>query len=185
MPNVTLHGNEGTRTVSLKEQIEKIMTKIEKPKDQPKDQSALHRNAAFAIVRELSPRLKALDATDTDLWHAIKTRFGVESRSDLTPIQWAVVSAELQCARNNKQFLLRLIRPEYKEGKAENYRAYAIDLLTGQNKRIHEAPPTTDLKTLESRAQTFANNNDKMVRMVRQDQGYCRIFVPTETDIPY
>ena len=79
------------------------------------DACHIHRKSAFAAMAKLKPHLTSHGYNDTDLWEAIKTHANVDSRSKLTPKNWAVVSARLQAALRNPQTLAKSLIQEYKE----------------------------------------------------------------------
>ena len=67
---------------------------------------------------------------------------------------------------------------------ASDYRIYAQDMQTGKQKHIFTATHYHTQVSLEQRGQAYANNNNKMVNIVRQDIGYDRTFVPQQ-NLPY
>ncbi len=67
---------------------------------------------------------------------------------------------------------------------ANEYRVYAENMQTGKRKHIFTATHWHTQVSLEQRGQAYANNNNKMVRIVRQDIDYERTFVPQQ-NLPY
>lgn len=61
-------------------------------KDNPRQACDVHRKAAFARIRELTPRL---GVTSEAVWDYYKRKANVQSRSELTPKNWAILAAEL------------------------------------------------------------------------------------------
>ena len=54
--------------------------------------------AAFAIANNLAAPLEKRGIAKEDLWNYIKRRYSVESRSDMSEMQWTELSAELKAA---------------------------------------------------------------------------------------
>ena len=52
--------------------------------------------AAFAIANNLSGPLEGKGIGKADLWNYIKRKYGVESRDDMSELQWTQLSAELK-----------------------------------------------------------------------------------------
>ena len=61
--------------------------------------------AAFAIANNLAEPLEKKGITKADLWNYIKRKYGVESRNDMSELQWTQLSAELKAAETTPQLL--------------------------------------------------------------------------------
>ena len=61
--------------------------------------------AAFAIANNLEEPLAKKGITKTDLWNYIKRKYSVESRNDMSEMQWTQLSAELKAAETTPQLL--------------------------------------------------------------------------------
>ena len=61
--------------------------------------------AAFAIAANLSDPLEKKGITKADLWNYIKRKYSVESRNDMSEVQWTQLSAELKAAETAPQLL--------------------------------------------------------------------------------
>ena len=61
--------------------------------------------AAFAIASNLAEPLEKKGITKADLWNYIKRKYGVESRNDMTEMQWTQLSAELKAAETTPELL--------------------------------------------------------------------------------
>ena len=61
--------------------------------------------ATFAIAANLSDPLEAKGITKADLWNYMKRKCGVESRNDISEMQWTQLSAELKAAETTPQLL--------------------------------------------------------------------------------
>lgn len=61
--------------------------------------------AAFAIANNLAEPLEKKGITKEDLWNYIKRKYSVESRNDMSEIQWTQLSAELKAAETTPQLL--------------------------------------------------------------------------------
>ncbi len=64
--------------------------------------------AAFAIANNLEAPLGKNGITKADLWTYIKRKYSVESRNDMTEMQWTQLSAELKAAETSPQLLADL-----------------------------------------------------------------------------
>lgn len=60
------------------------------------------RRMCFAFAKELMPRLNEHDISEADYWDYVKADFGVDSRSELTALQWIKISARLHSAKRHK-----------------------------------------------------------------------------------
>ena len=61
--------------------------------------------AAFAIANNLAEPLEKKGITKADLWDYIKRKYSVESRNDMSEMQWTQLSAELKAAETAPQLL--------------------------------------------------------------------------------
>ena len=61
--------------------------------------------AAFAIANNLAEPLEKKGVTKAALWDYIKRKYSVESRNDMSEMQWTQLSAELKAAETSPQLL--------------------------------------------------------------------------------
>ena len=61
--------------------------------------------AAFAIANNLAEPLEKKGVGKADLWDYIKRKYSVESRNDMSEMQWTTLSAELKAAETSPQLL--------------------------------------------------------------------------------
>ena len=61
--------------------------------------------AAFAIASNLAEPLEKKGIGKADLWDYIKRKYSVESRNDMSEMQWTQLSAELKAAETSSQLL--------------------------------------------------------------------------------
>ena len=61
--------------------------------------------AAFAIANNLAEPLEKRGITKENLWNYIKRKYSVESRNDMSEMQWTQLSAELKAAETTPQLL--------------------------------------------------------------------------------
>ena len=61
--------------------------------------------AAFAIANNLAEPLEKKGVTKAALWDYIKRKYSVESRNDMSEMQWTQLSAELKAAETTPQLL--------------------------------------------------------------------------------
>lgn len=64
--------------------------------------------AAFAIANQLADPLEKKGITKADLWNYIKRRYSVESRNDMSEMQWTQLAAELKAAETAPKLLEEL-----------------------------------------------------------------------------
>ena len=66
--------------------------------------------AAFAIANKLSEPLEKKGIDKTALWDYIKQKYEVESRNDMTELQWTELSAELKAAETTPTLFEQLTK---------------------------------------------------------------------------
>lgn len=65
--------------------------------------------AAFAMATKLEGKLEEQSITKSDFWNYVKRRYGVESRNDMTEMQWTQLSAELQAGASTPELFKELV----------------------------------------------------------------------------
>ena len=101
MPNVTLHGETGQRTLPVQP---KPVPTVPSAGDNM-DPDGKHRKTVFARLRDLKPRFDAAGITFDDYWNCIKSDLEITSRSELTVPMWARLGATLcACQRDRAMF---------------------------------------------------------------------------------
>ncbi len=65
--------------------------------------------AAFSMASKLEGKLEQQGITKSDFWNYVKRRYGVESRNDMTELQWTQLSAELQAGASNPDLFKELV----------------------------------------------------------------------------
>lgn len=65
--------------------------------------------AAFSMATKLEGKLEEQGVTKSDFWNYVKRRYAVESRNDMTEMQWTQLSAELQAAASSPALFKELI----------------------------------------------------------------------------
>ena len=65
--------------------------------------------AAFAMASKLDGRLEEQSITKSDFWNYVKRRYAVESRNDMTELQWTQLSAELQAGASTPDLFKELV----------------------------------------------------------------------------
>lgn len=66
---------------------------------------ATAQKAAFAIASQLDAPLEKRGISKAALWNYIKRRYGVESRNDMSEMQWTELAAELKAAETSPKLL--------------------------------------------------------------------------------
>ena len=92
--NFYLHRKAGSGNSRAQQQIPQTAGNI-----------AQAQKAAFAIANNLEEPLEKKGITKADLWNYIKRKYSVESRNDMTEMQWTQLSAELKAAETAPQLL--------------------------------------------------------------------------------
>ena len=72
---------------------------------QGKGNIATAQKAAFAIANQLDAPLEKKGVSKAALWNYIKRRYGVESRNDMSEMQWTELAAELKAAETSPKLL--------------------------------------------------------------------------------
>ena len=65
--------------------------------------------AAFAMASKLESKMEEQSITKSDFWNYVKRRYGVESRNDMTEMQWTQLSAELQAGASAPDLFKELV----------------------------------------------------------------------------
>lgn len=66
--------------------------------------------AAFAIANKLSEPLEKRGISRHDFWHSVKHKFEVESRNEMSEMQWTELAAELKAAETTPKLFEELIK---------------------------------------------------------------------------
>ncbi len=91
--------------------------------------------AAFSMATKLEGKLEEQGVTKSDFWNYVKRRYAVESRNDMTEMQWTQLSAELQAAASTPELFKELT------GRIQQLDAAAKTSEVPENS---ESPPTPD-----------------------------------------
>ena len=65
--------------------------------------------AAFSMATKLEGKLEEQSITKSDFWNYVKRRYAVESRNDMTELQWTQLSAELQAGASAPELFKELV----------------------------------------------------------------------------
>ena len=103
--------------------------------------------AAFSMATKLEGKLEAQNVTKADFWNYVKRRYAVESRNDMTEMQWTQLSAELQAAAAAPELFKELM------GRIQQLDAAAQ---TSEVPETPEPPPNTEDVASESAKSTEA-----------------------------
>lgn len=90
--------------------------------------------AAFSMATKLEGKLGEQNVTKADFWSYVKRRYAVDSRNDMTEMQWTQLSAELQAAASAPELFKELI------GRIQQLDAAAQ---TSEVPETPEPPPNT------------------------------------------
>ena len=65
--------------------------------------------AAFSMATKLESKFEEQGITKSDFWNYVKRRYAVESRNDMTEMQWTQLSAELQAGASTPELFKELV----------------------------------------------------------------------------
>ena len=66
--------------------------------------------AAFALATKLKDKLEQQSISQENFWSYVKTRFGVESRNQMSEVDWTTLAAELTAASSKKELFQEFIK---------------------------------------------------------------------------
>ena len=78
------------------------------PEESATDNITNAQKAAFAIAAKLKAPLQKADITDKLLWDYVKRTYRVDSRNDMTEMQWTQLAAELKAAETTPKLFQAL-----------------------------------------------------------------------------
>lgn len=114
---------------------------------------ATAQKAAFAIANQLAEPLEKKGITKADLWNYIKRKYSVESRNDMSEVQWTQLAAELKAAETAPKLLEELCA-RIKQSATANQES---EVPTAEEPAQEEAAPSSEPKaeTAQSQAAPF------------------------------
>ena len=110
---------------------------------------ATAQKAAFAIASQLADPLEKRGITKADLWNYIKRRYSVESRNDMSEMQWTELAAELKAAETAPKLLEELCA-RIKQSTAANK---GSEVPTAEEPAQEEAAPSGEPQAETAQAQ--------------------------------
>lgn len=84
--------------------------------EQPQTEQSNHdtisnaQKAAFAIANKLTPALEKADVSKEMLWEYVKHKYEVDSRNDMTELQWTELAAQLNAAQTTPEIFDQLVK---------------------------------------------------------------------------
>tara|TARA_A100001037_G_C15012665_1_gene572491 strand:+ start:163 stop:1023 length:861 start_codon:yes stop_codon:yes gene_type:complete len=66
--------------------------------------------AAFALATKLKDKLEQQSISQENFWSYVKTRFGVESRNQMSEVDWTTLAAELTAASSKRELFQEFIK---------------------------------------------------------------------------
>ena len=133
------------------------------------------KKTAFAIIDTLKPQLAIAGLSEESVWEWVKSEYGVQSRSELSEIQWAIVSARLSAAQRDHQlFSVLCDAVRYAVGTCRVYRVYN----DGRFRRVYDGIIT---EGIQARCQQYADATGCYIRMHGADGADgIEKFIPAE-----
>jgi hypothetical protein len=78
-------------------------SQMELPESSRRDTVSSAQRAAFALASKLEERFEQQGITKDGFWNYVRRRYGVESRNEMTELQWTQLSAELKAAESSSK----------------------------------------------------------------------------------
>ena len=107
--------------------------------------------AAFTVANKLQERLEEQGVTQPDFWDYVRRRYGVESRNDMSELQWTQLSAELQASQSS---------PELFEQMMARMRQTDAAAASSEVPEKSEPPPEPDSASPEDDTSSPATKDD-------------------------
>lgn len=99
-------------------QAERPNSQMELPRSGQSDTISNAQKAAFTAANKLQERLEQQGVTQSDFWDYVRRRYGVESRNDMSELQWTQLSAELQAAQSSPKLFEQMMERMRQAGAA-------------------------------------------------------------------
>ena len=106
MPHINLYGSNGKNTVEIPVPTRKGSVEIPTPTPENLE---YHKDATFAALHALRNDFRHAEICDSDFWDMKKAELGVTSQKEIAEPVWALLWAEVNTARNDKQAFQRLV----------------------------------------------------------------------------
>lgn len=94
----------------LKRKVSNGTTEQQPQSDSHNGAISTAQKAAFAIANKLAAPLQKQGIDKTGLWDYIKRKYHVESRNDMSELQWTELSAELKAAETHQKLFEQLTK---------------------------------------------------------------------------
>ena len=100
--------------------------------------------AAFALAAKLKDKLEQQSISQENFWSYVKTRFGVESRNQMSEVDWTTLAAELTAASSKRELFQEFIKKikQIQAASQESEVTKPADTPTEPEPIVVEAMPT-------------------------------------------
>ena len=100
--------------------------------------------AAFALATKLKDKLEQQSISQENFWSYVKTRFGVESRNQMSEVDWTTLAAELTAASSKRELFQEFIKKikQIQAASQESEVTKPADTPTEPEPIVVEAMPT-------------------------------------------
>ena len=100
--------------------------------------------AAFALATKLKDKLEQQSISQENFWSYVKTRFGVESRNQMSEVDWTTLAAELTAASSKRELFQEFIKKikQIQAASQESEVTKPADTSTEPEPIVVEAMPT-------------------------------------------
>ena len=104
--------------------------------------------AAFALATKLKDKLEQQSISQENFWSYVKTRFGVESRNQMSEVDWTTLAAELTAASSKRELFQEFIKKikQIQAASQESEVTKPADTPTEPEPIVVEAMPTEPVK---------------------------------------
>ena len=129
--NFYLHRQHETKHVSISN-------------DANTEQLGSAQKAAFALATKLKDKLEQQSISQENFWSYVKTRFGVESRNQMSEVDWTTLAAELTAASSKRELFQEFIKKikQIQAASQESEVTKPADTPTEPEPIVVEAMPT-------------------------------------------
>ena len=141
-------------------QAERPNSQMELPRSGQSDTISNAQKAAFTAANKLQERLEQQGVTQSDFWDYVRRRYGVESRNDMSELQWTQLSAELQAAQSS---------PKLFEQMMERMRQADAAAASSEVPEKSEPPPEPESESTASEPDSTSPEEDTSSSATKED----------------
>ena len=144
----------------LHRQTERPDSQMELPGAARSDTISNAQKAAFTAANNMQERLEQQGITQPDFWNYVRRRYGVESRNEMSELQWTQLSAELKAAESSPKLFEQMI---------ERMRQTDAAVASSEVPDKPEPPPESDNKSTASEPVSASTEEDTSSPSAKDD----------------